>query len=238
MKNVDVEGMTWKGAAITLSPTCIPRDCFNFGVEIAPLFSLLFHRISQHPTFLEESLETVINFDEFTRKLLEIYQICKKEGFEQPISLGIYRSDYMIDMALKDNEVISSLKQVEVNAISAAFSHLGHLATLLHQYLVSSCPHLYKGLCCQDIPDNDCHLLVPSALSKAHNVFLEQRKDKLEENHRIVVFLVAQPGERNRIDQRHIEFELFERYNISLVRTSLIDIYNNARLSENKNLIL
>lgn len=39
----------------------------------------------------------------------------------------------MVDLSLKDNEIIAKLQQVEVNAISAAFSHLGHLATKLHK---------------------------------------------------------------------------------------------------------
>merc|ERR1711974_158785 len=162
-------------------------------------FSLLFHKIATHPTFLQQTLQSVVKADEFTRKLLNIYLQCKDNGgFEQKLSLGIYRSDYMVDLSVADGELKARLLQVEVNAISAAFSHLGHLATKLHKFLVSTRPQLFKGICSKNIPDNESHLLVPNALHAAHNAFLEQRRGKLEENHRVVVVIVAQPGEQNR----------------------------------------
>ena len=77
----------------------------------------------------------VLNADEFTKNLVDIYRKCKDNGgFEQKLSLGIYRSDYMVDMRLNESgELNARLMQVEVNAVAAAFSHLGHLATELHQ---------------------------------------------------------------------------------------------------------
>lgn len=104
--------------------------------------------------------------------------------------------------------------------------------------MIAAHPNLYKGMCLRNIPDNDSNLLVPNALKAAHEAFLSQQKEKIEKT-RVVVILIAQPGEKNRIDQRHIEFSLFEKYGISTVRSSLIDIYENAVLSpDSKNLIL
>ena len=48
---------TWQGASVTLGPSLVPRKCYKFAREVAPLFSLLFHRVAQHSSFLEEALQ-------------------------------------------------------------------------------------------------------------------------------------------------------------------------------------
>jgi glutathione synthase len=77
---------------------------------------------------------SVIKADEFTKKLLDIYKQCKREGLRQKLEMGIFRSDYMINAELdSESNLITKLQQIEINAISASFSHLGALAVQLHK---------------------------------------------------------------------------------------------------------
>ena len=50
-------------------------------------------------------------------------------SFEQGVALGLKRSDDMVGMTIQDGSLEARLLQVEVNAISAAFSSLGSSST-------------------------------------------------------------------------------------------------------------
>ena len=144
----------------------------------------------------------------------------------------------MVDMAIQDGLLEARLLQVEVNAISAAFSSLGSKAAQLHRYLVSSRPQLFPDLSLENMPENDSHRLVPEALHSAHQHFLVDRSSRLAAGQRVVVMMVAQPGERNRIDQRLIEFEAFQLFGLGFLRSSLAEVAQTARLDSHKNLIM
>ncbi len=64
--------------------------------------------------FISQSLANVVKTDEFTRRLLEIYETVRKEGISQPLVVQIQRSDYMCNVPPESAENIDSysLKQV------------------------------------------------------------------------------------------------------------------------------
>jgi glutathione synthase len=49
----------------------------------------------------------------------------------QPISLGLFRSDYLVH---EDGEKKRSVKQVEFNTIASSFGGLSKQTSLLHKY--------------------------------------------------------------------------------------------------------
>lgn len=57
--------------------------------------NLLYFRAAYDFDFIAESLASVAKTDEFTRRLLAIYEAVHKEGIAQPLVLQIQRSDYM-----------------------------------------------------------------------------------------------------------------------------------------------
>jgi len=67
--------------------------------------------------FVESVLGDLVKVDDFTGKLLDINRTVLREGVASEFSLGILRSDYMIDSA-------NMMKQVEVNEISVSFAGL------------------------------------------------------------------------------------------------------------------
>ena len=63
---------------------------------------------------------------EFTGRLFEVYQKLSKI---QPLSLGLFRSDYMI------HQDTNEIKQIEFNTVSVSFGGLSSKIGQLHQYL-------------------------------------------------------------------------------------------------------
>lgn len=75
------------------------------------------------------------------RILWEIHAAIQKEGYVQDLSLGIFRSDYMLHEAQtiagtgKDPEAITlDIKQVEFNTYSVAGGAHGNRISDMHKY--------------------------------------------------------------------------------------------------------
>jgi len=79
-----------------LFPVKIPKTEFEKGLQLSPLFTTLVDRISRDPDWIHQQLESVIQDDEFTRKLVELSKFVQQEGVVQKAYLGIHRSDYML----------------------------------------------------------------------------------------------------------------------------------------------
>lgn len=80
--------------------------------------------------------------DPFTGRLLAMYRTVLAEGVRQPVALGVFRSDYMIDEG-GDGESAGAaprLRQIELNTISSAFAGLSPRVTELHAYLTERYP--------------------------------------------------------------------------------------------------
>ena len=54
------------------------------------------------------------------------------------LSLGLYRSDYMVHQDLEDSQASPTIKQVEFNTIAASFGGLSSKTSDLHKYSSSS----------------------------------------------------------------------------------------------------
>ena len=84
--------------------------------------------------------------DDFVRQLWDLHKEIKKEGivqvcryhsaltYLQNLSLGLFRSDYMIHTNPSESSPTSEIKQVEFNTISSSFGGLSSAITDLHQY--------------------------------------------------------------------------------------------------------
>jgi glutathione synthase len=65
----------------------------------------------------------------------KIHLAVKEEGYAHEYALGMFRSDYMLDVP--DNTSQPSLKQVEFNTISSSFGGLASLVTQMHTELAT-----------------------------------------------------------------------------------------------------
>lgn len=67
--------------------------------------------------------------------LWKVHLAVKEEGYVQNLTLGMFRSDYMLDASAECTS--PSLKQVEFNTISSSFGGLADLVTALHTELAT-----------------------------------------------------------------------------------------------------
>ncbi len=105
----------------------------------------------------------------------------------------------------------STIKQVELNTISSSFSSLSALVSQLHSYLISFTDDwkLCDGIPPKpELPPNDSLNSVAKGLGKAWEVYNDPSA---------IVIMVVQPNEGNIYDQRWIEYQLFEKYELPRV---------------------
>ena len=84
-------------APCSLLPYPFPASLFAQAESLAVPFNTLVDRVARDTDWLCATVLSVVKHDEFTRRLLELCEAVVAEGVVQPLQLGIYRSDYMID---------------------------------------------------------------------------------------------------------------------------------------------
>ncbi|BES91671.1 Glutathione [Nesidiocoris tenuis] len=173
-----------------LLPSPIPRADFDELTRIQPALNLLMHKVAHDHAFLEETLKSAIQYDDFTRKAYEVYEAVRNEGFTQDVSLGLCRSDYLPDSAR------SRYQQVEFNTVATSLSSLSTRVKELQSYIMSELGHadLLKNM-----PDNDALNLMCLGIVRAWEHY--------GNDNAIVIFLVEDVT-FNICDQRFMEYQL------------------------------
>jgi len=161
--------------------------------------------------------------DTFTQKLLTIYKQVLTEGIVQTKVLGIHRSDYMIHT--KAQTGTPTLKQVEMNRISVAFGALSTLTGQLHRYLVEQLEWSSRYPP-SALPVSDSRTLLPAHLARAHQLYGRPNA---------VVLMVVQPGEKNSIDQRWIQYLLWENHRVRVLRRTHLQVAQRGKLEPSSN---
>mmetsp|Transcript_13577 Transcript_13577/g.25473 ORF Transcript_13577/g.25473 Transcript_13577/m.25473 type:complete len:571 (-) Transcript_13577:7435-9147(-) len=183
----------------------------------------------------------------------------KKPNFAKEADvLGIHRSDYMLHplMGESGEEVGYGLKQVELNTIAASFAGLATNVAGLHKMLTerfafelkewletnrkivmgseyTPSPDVVEG-----VPTNPALVNLPKAMSVAHLHYKSRfatattTSDCREERPPEVILFVVQEGETNTVDQRMLEFQLWNNHQIPVVRMSLTKAKSQLQLDE------
>ena len=176
-----------------------------------------------------DSAIRLIEVDDFLASLWKIHLSVKEEGYVQDLSLGMFRSDYMLH-APDDAPV--SLRQVEFNTISSSFGGLAYKVTDMHTHLATfpspEHPVAYpahplfsnfseksniKTAGCP--PSNEAVPTLVAGLSAAHKAYGPSRsKPSLPT---CILFLV-QDAERNVFDQLALSSYLHKNHHIPSFR--------------------
>ncbi|XP_057683174.1 glutathione synthetase [Corythoichthys intestinalis] len=209
-------------APFTLFPTPVPKALFLQAMAVQTHYNTLMDKISQDPDFLQEALASTISVDEFTARLYRIHQQVLKKGRSQSIVLGLNRSDYMLD---QKEDGPTSLKQIEINTFAASFGGLSSRMPDVHRHILKVAGQLKARQC---ITDNDPAVGLAKAVAKAWELYGSKRA--------VVMFLVEEK-QRNILDQRYIENELWKR-NIVTIRKSFEDVSKSGELDDNKRLFV
>ncbi|EGY14850.1 glutathione synthetase [Verticillium dahliae VdLs.17] len=203
--DVDPKSMLAINVPVTLFPSPFPRQCFEQARTVQKTYNELYAAISRDEEFLADAVKEVRDGDEFTTSLWDIHLKVKEEGYTQNLSLGLFRSDYLVH---QDEEGQRQVKQVEFNTIAASFGGLSSQTSLLHKFLASAeYPLLEKAIPTGtlDLPENDSARGLAAGIRAAHDAYGES-----ELGHERCVLFIVQDGERNVFDQRHIEYALTE----------------------------
>ncbi|XP_017085423.1 glutathione synthetase isoform X1 [Drosophila eugracilis] len=84
-------------APFVLVPSSFPRKEFEKAVALQPIINRLMHNVAHDEEFITTTLAETIKVDEFTAGLFNIYRKVLAHGFTQKISLGMLRSDLMLE---------------------------------------------------------------------------------------------------------------------------------------------
>ncbi|KAG7366705.1 glutathione synthetase [Nitzschia inconspicua] len=240
-------------APMSLLPNAYPKDAFQQAHDVAPAFNELIDRVSRDPAFLQDTLGGgVSNMDPYTGKLLQLYQqvYVNEDTSSKPAKaadrLGIHRSDYMLHRPTEQDPY--QLKQVELNTIAASFAGLSCKIASLHQYLTtrfatetSDWMEANQKIVSPDnneattvavgVPENPALQRIPLAMKTAFDRYAQRFVDTVNKKNLVILFVV-QDGETNTVDQRLLEFALWETHGIPVTRRSLTKLHSDLELNQ------
>ncbi|CUS20775.1 LAQU0S01e14378g1_1 [Lachancea quebecensis] len=209
-------------APTTLYPTPFPRRSFDQAISVQTLYNALYANIAQdRGEWLSKEIASLAEFDpEFTGRLWNLYVQAKEKGISQKLALGVFRSDYLLDVASLE------VKQVEFNTVSVSFGGLSTKVGQLHKFLNDT--GRYSGDSGQpfyqdEIPVSDSAFLLAKSLAEAVKHFQTN-------NSITIVAFIVQKGERNVFDQRILEYNLFEHFGIKSIRLTIHEINSKTHV--------
>ncbi|XP_065676427.1 glutathione synthetase-like [Hydra vulgaris] len=220
-------------APFMLFPSPFPRYLYEEAFSVQADLQELVYKASCDHEFIYDALKSVIVHDEFTRKQFEIYDQVRKEGIKQKYVFNITRSDYMINELKNpdENKRLYDIKQIEMNMIAASFGGLGTFVEKLHRYMCDvmgeSAP--FKK---DQVATNSAIKNLGKGMAKLWKIY-----DKEDS----VVIFVVQNGERNRFDQRLLEYNFQEsvqqlgaKKHVPVLFRSLEQIHKYGKINDDR----
>jgi len=217
-------------APFVLLPTPFPREEFHKAVSLQTPLNELMHKVAHDDEFLRQALKNTVKVDEFTGKLWEVYETVRKEGGPTQLSLGMLRSDLMLDTHKPTCKVTPCLpfccwKQVELNTIASGFGWLGPASGLIHRYVVSE---MGRRDLLEDIPDNLALEGLAGGMIEAWRIYNRPQS--------AIMFLIEDVT-YNICDQKFHEFEIRRQCpDVMVMRKTLTQIADQATLDQEKRL--
>ena len=197
---------------VALYPSRIPRASFEQAERLQTPLNELYAAVATDEKWLKYALRPLLTKGSLAAKLWSIHMDVAREGYVQDLSLGIFRSDYILQncSSLDDAEKHTAPlpKQVEFNTYSCAgVSHFSRISAL-HRHLCKT--GAYHGLddriAIDKLPHKDGINGIIQALAFADQMYRRQRGDKVGQT---AVLMVVQPFNVNIADERPIEFGLW-----------------------------
>ncbi|GJN92840.1 hypothetical protein Rhopal_005878-T1 [Rhodotorula paludigena] len=218
-------------APYSLYPSAFPRHLFEQARELQPAYNELYARVTADDRFLDRVVGGAVSkVDEFQGRLYEIYKQVQAEGIKQPLSLGLFRSDYLVHAPEGADTKDYAIKQVEFNTISSSFGALSTRVGDLHRYLLANGAYpTHPSLTRSALPPNGALEGLAAGLAAAHKAYGVDSA---------VVLMVTQDNERNAFDQRPLEYELVEKHGIRLLRIPFSQLRTSLSLASSTSALL
>ncbi|KAF2176775.1 glutathione synthase [Zopfia rhizophila CBS 207.26] len=231
----DPSGVLATTAPVTLFPSPFPRTCFEEGLAIQKAYNELYSAIARDEQWLQSIVEELIGIDDFVAKLWQTHLAVKREGYVQDLSLGLFRSDYMVHSDPLNSRTPLVLKQVEFNTIASSFGGLSSQVSTLHNYLlaIDAYPSSASTIINADaLRQSKSASLLAEGLAAAHIAYGASQSGRP-----LCVLFVVQEPERNIFDQRHLEYALHAASGVRSFRLPFHRTLKDTQLDSNRTLI-
>jgi glutathione synthetase len=231
----DPSGVLASTAPVTLFPSLFPRSCFEDGLAIQKAYNELYSAIARDEKWLQTIVEELVDIDDFVAKLWQTHLAVKKEGYVQDLSLGLFRSDYMVHKDPSQSDPAPGLKQVEFNTIASSFGGLSSQVSSLHKYLltIDAYPSSTASLIKADaLRQSKSASSLAKGLAAAHKAYGPSKTSRP-----LCVLFVVQDPERNVFDQRHLEYALLEENGVRSFRLPFGETLSHTTLDSDRTLI-
>ncbi|KAL8885255.1 MAG: hypothetical protein Q9215_006865 [Flavoplaca cf. flavocitrina] len=234
----DLSGALATTAPVTLCPSLFPRACFDEARAIQKAYNELYAAIARDREWLKHIVERLIEVDDFIANLWSVHLEVEKEGYAQNLTLGIFRSDYMIHTDSASPDEKPTIKQVEFNTIASSFGGLSTKVSQLHSYLNSiaayplTSPHVVTPT---SFPANPCIDSLSLGFSTAHCAYGPSKSSPPLPL--CILFIVTVP-ESNIFDQLALSTPLQTTYGIPTFRLDFRFILDHTSVSADKKRVL
>ena len=151
----------------------------------------------------------------------------------QSLSLGLFRSDYMVHVDAAEPQ--PSIKQVEFNTIASSFGGLSSKVSGLHKHLFSidAYPESISSVLSESsLPPSTSVPGLAHGMATAHEAYGKASSGLPT----CVVFLV-QDTERNVFDQRHVEYALNENHQVRTFRLPFSRVLLDTKVDAHRKLV-
>ncbi|KAH3953228.1 glutathione synthetase [Parastagonospora nodorum] len=231
----DPSGVLASTAPVTLFPSLFPKSCFEDGLVIQKAYNELYSAIARDEAWLQSIVEELVDIDDFVAKLWQTHLAVKKEGYVQELSLGLFRSDYMVHKDPTHSDPAPGLKQVEFNTIASSFGGLSSQVSALHKYLLTI--DAYPASATSIIKENALRQSksassLAQGLATAHKAYGASKTSRP-----LCVLFVVQDPERNVFDQRHLEYALLEQNGVRSFRLPFGETLVHTKLDGDRTLV-
>jgi len=231
----DPSGVLATTAPVTLFPSLFPKSCFEEGLAIQKAYNELYSAIARDEQWLQGIVEELVDIDDFVAKLWQTHQAVKKEGYVQDLSLGLFRSDYMVHEDPSQSNPTPGLKQVEFNTIASSFGGLSSQVSALHRFLltIDAYPSSTSTLIKEDaLRQSKSASSLAKGLGAAHKAYGTSNTSRP-----LCVLFVVQDPERNVFDQRHLEYALLEENRVRSFRLPFGETLLHTKLDADRTLV-
>ncbi|KAL8827331.1 MAG: hypothetical protein Q9170_007058 [Blastenia crenularia] len=232
---IDPSGSIAVTAPVTVFPSLFPRSCFDEARAIQRAYNELYAAIARDRGWLKAIVEELIEVDDFIAKLWNVHLQVEKEGYVQvleghDLSLGIFRSDYMLHQESEDHSPTLTIKQVEFNTIASSFGGLSTKISQLHSYLQSLAlpptpPPLNDP---SSFPQNPSIDSLSLGLLSAHKAY---GPSKTSPSLPLCILFIVQDSEANVFDQLAISTPLQTTHGIPTFRLPFSSILAHTEIS-------
>ncbi|KAI9805149.1 MAG: hypothetical protein M1825_000983 [Sarcosagium campestre] len=221
-------------APVTLFPSPFPSTLFQEAQDIQTVYNELYASISSDGAWLKTIVEELSGVDDFIAQLWQVHLDVEKIGYVQDLSLGLFRSDYMIHVDPLEPQSKPDLKQIEFNTIASSFGGLSSKVSDLHNHLYLTGAYsttLTQGSSSTrpDLPVNYSIECLAKGIADAHNAY---GPSKTEPAKPLCVIFIVQDAEGNIYDQRHIQYRVQSNHRITVFRLPFSQILDNVVLGD------